>query len=205
MLAESLRVFESVEVDGFDVSTAVEGHSERFVKRLIASMFCVNFSSTFLDSRMSLTSASACFKFCWSSCSKITTKLLSGAKCCYLIPIFFWNDVLMFWHDVFSLIVKPCSNAAVWSLRLFLDLKIGHFDLLLTSMASFSCLYCWPLIASFSVIFLWNLKRNSKECTKSNALKECKRLEIGFHLIPLQTMRPIFACEFSVLTSGEGA
>ena len=59
MLAEFLIASESVEVDGVEVSAAVEGPSKRFVKGLIASMFCVNLSSTSSDSRMSLSSASA--------------------------------------------------------------------------------------------------------------------------------------------------
>ena len=54
----------SVEIDGVEVSAAVEGPSKPFVKRLIASMFCVNLSSTSLDSRISLSSASASVKFC---------------------------------------------------------------------------------------------------------------------------------------------
>ena len=54
MLAEFLIASESVEVHGVEVSAAVEGPSKHFVKRLIASMFCVKLSSTSSDSRISV-------------------------------------------------------------------------------------------------------------------------------------------------------
>ena len=118
---------ERVDVDGVDVSTAVEGSSKRLVKRLIASMFCVNLSSTSSDSRLSLSSASASVKFCWSYWFKVTRKFYFRVR-----SVANWFSLLMY-----------ASERLSWS-----------FDIFSASLLNLRCL---PLFVSFSFVFLWTL------------------------------------------------
>ena len=183
MVAEFLIVSESFEVEGVDVSSAIEGPSDHFVRGLIASRFCVNLSSTSSDSRMSLSRASTSVTFCWSSWFKVTRKFCFRVRC-----VATWSSLLMsasemvFWffsHDVvFNLILKPCSNAAVWSPKLFLHFKIGHLTWSWLQGCLFLVFVVGPCRYLFRLSFSWNLlcwklkthQKNAKQISDQGSL-----------------------------------